>query len=330
MSRSELSRRGLLAGASGLLLGGCGARLGAFPFDLDRQLESGLGLSLHFYSVSCMRLGFGGIELLVDPFFTHLPFRRAALGRVVPEQPQVQPYLEELARVRAVLVGHAHYDHALDLPAVDQALHPDARVLGSPTLAHTFAPCGPDRPIVALEDLATQQHRGDWWTHPSAPLRVLPILSGHPNQWAFVHLYRHSLSEDRDSCPSRAWHYQEGVTMAFLVDFLDELDRIERRVFVQTSSTGLPAGLCPQLSERPVDLALLPMDCANAAMKGPSILDHMEPRVVAFNHWGDFFRSKDQEPREGVKVQLPDTLQFSQDSPTTTFLFPGWDSSHQI
>ena len=313
-----LSRRWLLSSG---VLAGCGARLGQFPF--DRAWEGGtLGLHVRFYSVCCMRIGFGEAEVLVDPFFSHLPLRQVAFGQVRPDLDQVQPYLGELSRVRAVVIGHNHYDHNLDLPAIAEHLAPDAHVLGSRTMVHTFAPCDLATPLVGMNDQLDA-----WWVHPSAPLRVMPLLSGHPPQWGFVHLYRGRLTEDADRPPHRGGDYQEGLTLAFLVDFEGG-----PRVYIQTSSTGLPAGRVPPevLASKPVDFAVLPMDCANLAMAGErTILDELDPSVVLFCHLEDFFRPKSAEPREIVKVDLPRAHDFF-DSSGRTVLFPGSDSTFSL
>jgi glyoxylase-like metal-dependent hydrolase (beta-lactamase superfamily II) len=103
-----------------------------------------------------------------------------------------------------VLVGHAHYDHALDLPYVASHLARDATVLDSLTLAHTLAPL--DLPL-QLETVnarsATPERRGQWISLAAGRIRALPIESGHPNNYAFIHLWTDELTEDRAKAPIR-------------------------------------------------------------------------------------------------------------------------------
>lgn len=315
------------------LLAGCSARLGDFPFSSGDAAWMGRGLTLRFYSVACVRIGFGDVDVLTDPFFSHLPFRTAAFGHVVSDPEQVAPYLDELADVRAVLVGHNHYDHNLDLPAVAGSLHASAQLLGGPTLGHTFAASDLARPVVDVAPgMATETSPGDWWVHPSGAFRVLAIRSGHPNQVAFIHLYARQLDEDRSTAPRRGAHYQEGLTLAFLIDWLDG-EEIVRRVYVQTSSTGFPAGfVAPEVrAQAPVDVAVLPMDCANLARRGEAtVIEHLDAPVVLFCHYEDFFRTKDQEPREGVKVDLPATLAYFEGRSDRRYLFPAFDTTYRV
>ena len=332
MSR-RFSRREFAFGVTSLLAG-CGASLARFPFDMHAPGPARLNLEVTFYGVGCFRISYKGVDVLSDPFWSYLPIRQLVFGDTLPDPEQVDPYLPELADVQTVLVGHNHYDHNLDLPYVAPHLHSDAVIVGSNTMVHTFAPSGIARPMVGLnETLTTPDHQGKWWMHPSKKLRVLPILSAHPKQYLFIHLFRDVLEQDRATPPEQLNDYQEGITLAFLVDYLDDTGAVERRVYIQTSSTGYPAGFFPKeiLAERPVDVALLAMDCANLEMQDRNtILDFLEAPVVLFCHWEDFFRRKDQTPREIVKVNLPKARRYFQNTETTTYLFPGFDSTFAL
>lgn len=316
-----ISRRALLAAAPALA--GC-ASLGRFPFDGDVVDPSAEGVHVRFYSVGCFLVRRGGVALLTDPFWSHLPFGQVAGGIVRSDPAALADVLPELSAVRAITVGHGHYDHVLGLP--DAALHsaPDARVFAGRTVAHTFAPERLPRPIVPVnEQAASVASVGTWLQAPG--LRILPIRSGHPDNIPGVHLFQERLTEDRLTPPRRAHDYQEGDTFAFLVDFVDG-DEIALRVYVQTSSRGHPDGFFPPaLLDRPVDVALLAMDCANIeARGGDSILDFLQPRTVLFCHWGDFFRRKDRAPWEGVKVKLPWLKARLPSTAQTRYLFPAW------
>ncbi|MEC7242441.1 MAG: hypothetical protein VXW32_14495 [Myxococcota bacterium] len=324
-----LSRRDFAVGLTSLLAG-CGASLARFPFDAAAPGPATLGLDITFYGVGCFRLSYKGVDVLSDPFWSYLPIGQLMFGDTVPDPKQVDPYLPELREVQTVIIGHNHYDHNLDLPYVAPHLHPDAVVVGSNTMVHTFAPSGIARPLVGLNDtLASPDHPGQWWVHPNGTHRVLPILSGHPTQYLFIHLFRDVLQKDRETPPEHVSDYQEGLTLAFLVDYLDDTGAIERRVYIQTSSTGYPAGFFPQaiLDEHPVDVALLPMDCANLKMAGQStIIDFLNAPRVFFCHWEDFFRTKEEPPREIVKVNLPKARRFFANTESTTYFFPGFDT----
>jgi len=311
------------------LLAGCGSRLRRFPFSTgDPQAD---GMRITYFSVGCFLIEWRGLAVLTDPFWSHLPFGQVAFGSAGSDPAQVDPYLAQLSAVQAVLVGHAHYDHMLDLPYIASSLAPEAQVFGSRTLAHTLAPLSlPLRFNAVNEQVATPERPGQWQSAAGGRIRVLPIASGHPNNYAFIHMWTDRLTEDRVTAPTRASDFQEGETLAYLVDFLDGAD-IVHRIYVQTSSRGHPDGFFPAeiLAERGVDVALLGMDCANIeARGGDSIIDFLQPTTVIFCHWERFFRSKEKSPREITKVNLPRLYRRLEADTRFEYRFPAWDSRH--
>ena len=315
------------------LMGGCASSLQKFPF--DNQVNIGeMGLEIQFYGVGCFRISYRGIDVLSDPFFSYLPFRQVAFGKIKSDPKQVDPYVEQLKNVQLVVVGHNHYDHNLDLDYITPHLHEKAIIVGSKTMKHTFAPNLLERDIIDVNSYVTSHSKmGQWFEHPSGKIRILPILSEHPNQYLFFHLFTKSLTKDRDSIPSRAHHYQEGLTFAFLIDFLGNHKKIQRRIYLQTTSTGFPKGFFPAevLEEHPVDVALLSMDCANLSMSGKySILDFVPSPYVFFCHYENFFRSKDKIPKEIVKVDLSQSRAFFKNTSQTRYFFPAFDSTFHL
>lgn len=327
----RISRRGFIAG--GLALSGCGASLRHFPFDTSHTISTHLGLEITFYSVCCVQIRSAVGSVLCDPFFTHLPFHQVAFGKCLPEPLAISQFISEFSDIRATLVGHNHYDHNMALPAVDPHMATDAVHLGSQTMAHTFAANALQHELIALNNhVASPEHMGTWWVHPSGQFRVLPILSGHPSQYLFVHLFTKKLTEDRSTPPQRAADYQEGITLAFLLDFLDG-SRVTQRVYIQSSSTGYPAGFFPPkiLAEKSVDVAILAMDSANIQMKtGQSILSLIDPPVVFWTHFEDFFRAKDKTPREIVKVNLPKTKSHFAEFTNQRSVFSAYHQRYQL
>ena len=329
MSRS-ISRRGLLAG---LACTACARSLKNFPFDPEGiPLQ---GIEVTYFSVGCVRIRFGERAILTDPFFSHLPFLQVAFGNTISDPEQYTPYLKEVEGVDAVLVGHSHYDHTLDLAVVAPHLAPNAKIFGSQTLAHTYATSSLERSIVPVNrQLASPESLGEWIDLPEQHMRILPIRSDHPTQYLFIHLFTEKLSHDRSSPPLHAGDFQEGITIAYLVDFLDPVSReIQARTYIQTSSTGYPAGYFPAsiLEEHPVDMAVLAMDCANIkSEKKKSIIDFLQPSAVLFCHWEDFFRPKSQEPKEIVRVDLHKLRTALPSTSDRRYIFPYWDRSYYV
>jgi len=332
MDLPHFNRRTVLTAALGTVVG-CGAPLKRFPFDQGNAYNSSPGLTVDFYGVTCFRLAWNNTAVLVDPFWTYLPLFKVGLGRSTSDPKQVDPYIEQLGSVESVLVGHSHYDHVLDLPYVAPHLKPNATVYSNQTLVHTLAPLNLPLNFQPMNtQAATPDHPGQWFFANDGTVRVMAIQSGHPNNYAFFHMWPRQVTQDRKKAPTRASHFQEGATFAFLVDFLQpDGVTIAHRVYVQTSSRGNPDGFFPKsiLDERSVDVALLGMDCANIEASGtPSIIDFIEPKTVLFCHWENFFRHKGLPPREIVKVDMARLKKHFDTDERFDYRFPGWDTRY--
>jgi L-ascorbate metabolism protein UlaG (beta-lactamase superfamily) len=107
--------------------------------DLDalRELERrplGLpdGLELEWLGVAGYRLTYEGVSILVDPYVSRVPLRSLLLRRpALPEPALLERYIP--GRASAVLIGHTHWDHAVDAPAI--ARRDGCPVYGSGSLA---------------------------------------------------------------------------------------------------------------------------------------------------------------------------------------------------
>lgn len=289
---------------------------------------------VRFIGVGCFLVQYSGIGILTDPYWSHLPLGKVAFGTIAPDPKQIEPHLPRLDQVHAVLVGHGHYDHVLDLPYIVSQLHAEAAIVGSQTVKHTFAPMHLPRTWSVMNDrAATPDHAGAPLWLADRRVRIHAIRSEHPQQYMGFHLFKRALTQDRTEPPTRVRHYQEGMTFAYLVDWMTASGDVDKRVYIQTSSTGYPAGFFPKslLAEHPVDVALLPMDCANLKMKGRStIIEFLNAKRVVFCHWEDFFRPKTKPPHEIVKVNLPKLRESIHFRDRQRYFFPIWDSEYHF
>ncbi|MDF1562138.1 MAG: MBL fold metallo-hydrolase [Deltaproteobacteria bacterium] len=90
------------------------------------------GLSLQWLGTAGFAIAHEGTRLLIDPFVTRPPLRPVALNQNLrPRGEAVAQHLGE--RADAILVGHTHYDHAMDVPVA--ARHLDCPVYGGRSVA---------------------------------------------------------------------------------------------------------------------------------------------------------------------------------------------------
>ncbi len=90
------------------------------------------GLSLTWFGTAGFRLAYQGTVLWIDPYVTRLSLGDLVRRKVVPpSEGAVERWVDA---ADAVLVGHTHFDHALDVPAI--AKKHGCKVYGSRSLAH--------------------------------------------------------------------------------------------------------------------------------------------------------------------------------------------------
>src|SRR5436190_7473841 len=77
------------------------------------------GLQLRWLGTAGFRFDYEGHTLLVDPYVTRVPFGRFVRRSVSPPDPAA--IARHAERADAILIGHTHFDHALDAPAIARA-----------------------------------------------------------------------------------------------------------------------------------------------------------------------------------------------------------------
>lgn len=103
--------------------------LEAVPLDLPP------GLDVSWLGVSGYRLTYEGISLFIDPYVSRVPLRSLLLRRpATGDEAMIERYATAPGPVAGILVGHTHFDHAVDAPAI--ARRHRAKAYGSPSLAH--------------------------------------------------------------------------------------------------------------------------------------------------------------------------------------------------
>jgi L-ascorbate metabolism protein UlaG (beta-lactamase superfamily) len=212
--------------------------------------------------------------------------------------------------VKAVLVGHSHYDHAMDLPYLMRRhfTDPSVKVWGNRALAMVFAADTQlARRIRVIEDVAGDSlSRGEWRPVPYGGFRFMALRSDHaPHLLRRIHVLPRTIDRPRTTPPRTLRDYAEGQTLAYLLDFLDERGRVIFRVHYQdaaaTPRLGWPPPF-PPADAAPVDVAIL-CGAAFAEVRGypERILGEMKPRMAVVGHWEDFILR----PRADPAVDVP-------------------------
>lgn len=300
-------------------------------------------------AVTAQYLGVGGWlfrrgddAILAAPFYSNPSVLKVGFWIIRSDTALVDRMLAEqdvrLEGVSAILVGHAHYDHLMDVPRVALRHLPGARIYGSRTARHILEAIPELRGRVEAVDARAGDDRapGRWYYAAGGRIRFMPLRSGHAPHFLGIELFEGRYFEDRREVPDAAWDWVKGRTLAYLIDFLEPDGTVGFRIHYADAAHEPPEGfLPPGLDRRPVDLAVLcapGFDRVDGYPEG--IVRETRPRHVFLGHWEDFFRSP-LEPPEVVPTLdlgelvrrlervLPEGSGWTLPRPGATFLFRG-------
>ena len=264
-------------------------------------------LSVQYLGVGGHILRYSNTTLLTAPSLSNPHLLR--LGPLMPigtDKARVDRYLPDVSDAEMILVGHAHYDHLMDVPYIMEKHAPEAHVYGSLTMKHAIQPAVSEQRIHALNELmGTADTPGSWIYSRSGRIRIMPLRSAHAPHFMGITLMQGQYSAARQTLPWHAFGWKEGQTMAYLIDFLSADSRQPVfRIFYQDSASQAPAGLVPPLGDgKSIDIAIL---CAAsfAQIKNypESVMHNTQAGHFIIGHWEDFFANDLSKPQRFVRA----------------------------
>jgi L-ascorbate metabolism protein UlaG (beta-lactamase superfamily) len=92
------------------------------------------GLEIEWLGVAGYRLTYEGVSIFVDPYVSRVPLTSVIFRRTtLPDEALIERYVRAPGPVAGVLIGHTHWDHAVDAPAIARRF--GCPVYGSDSLA---------------------------------------------------------------------------------------------------------------------------------------------------------------------------------------------------
>src|SRR4051812_19654481 len=89
--------------------------------ELEAPTALGLapGVEVGWLGVAGYRIAYEGHSLLLDPYFSRVPFRNV-VRRIpaLPDRSLIERHVPPSESVAAIAIGHTHFDHAVDAPAI--------------------------------------------------------------------------------------------------------------------------------------------------------------------------------------------------------------------
>lgn len=111
-----------------------------------------------------------GGTILVDPYYTRISRFKMFFGKVSPDHETIAEVCRGIEKIRAIIVGHTHFDHALDLPVFAEQLK--CRMIGSKSLSALMGHFGCENPISVCDGDVTID------IDPTVSVRMIPSEHG--------------------------------------------------------------------------------------------------------------------------------------------------------
>ncbi len=235
------------------------------------QLELAPGLEIEWLGVAGYRLTYEGVSLLIDPYVSRVPLRNL-LRRIpaLPDEATIARLLPPGDRVAGILIGHTHFDHAVDAPAL--ARRDGCPVLGSRSLAALMRLHGLGEQAVEVEPYRRYELGPFSATFvPSAHSKLtLGLKVPYDGELTCAHL--DGLAPSAYRC-GQVWgiHVEVGGTTLYHQGSADLVDDAIRHRGVDVFLAGVAGrSFTPDYWSR--------------------VLGRLEPDVVVAGHFDDFFR----------------------------------------
>ena len=251
-----------------------------------------------------------GAMVLTGPLFSNPGLFTTGLLAIRSDSALVDRYMSryDVSSALAILVGHAHYDHLMDVPRVAARHAPRARIVGSRTVANTLGTwSGLASRVDVVDDSAGDQRTRGRWLRYGSGVRVMALRSHHAPHFDGYTLYRGTRDVTLTEEPSWATEWLDGETYAFLIDFMAGGDSVAFRVYYQDAVAPPPAGFAPDalIAEHPVDVAILvPATFDQVDWHPEAFVDNLRPARVLLGHWENFFKPVEEPPRSILLTDL--------------------------
>lgn len=266
----------------------------ALPVPLFSGTSGGVGVGVHvrWLGTAGFEIRHGDHVVLFDPYLTRASLRRCVLSNLTPD---VATITRTIGQADAIIVGHTHFDHVLDVPTIARLTR--ARVFGSRSAATLCRMDGvPPAQVCDVEHAL----RGGTYVEQVGPFELRFFPSAHSKLLFGKRVPMAGEIDDCDAVPLRMGGYRCGAVFAV------EL-RVAGRTIFHLGSAELVEGSLPP---REVDLLLF---CVAGWQQTPRVIERamsrLSPRAVLLSHWDDFFRPLSEGTHALPGVQLPRVIE---------------------
>jgi len=244
------------------------------------------GVRVRWLGTAGFALEHGGHVVLVDPYLTRASLARCILAPLRPDRDAIRRHVPS---ADAIVLGHMHFDHALDAPFIARST--GARVFGSRSAAALCLAQGV--PADRVEDVESAS--GGVVEREVGPFALRFVPSAHSR----LVLGRIPAPGDIADCsdvPMRAEAYRCGAVFGVEI-------RVAGRTIYHLGSAEI---VDDSVGVKNVDLLLMCVAGWTTSRDLPERVGaRLAPGAVLLSHWDDFLRPLDRAVRMLPAMQLP-------------------------
>ena len=236
---------------------------------------------------------YDGTTLLIDPYVSRPSLWKCVSGPIASDPVLVARHAP---KADAIVLGHTHFDHALDAPAIARAT--GAKVFGSRSAVGLCRASG-----LGAEQLVDVEERcesGPWEVEVgSMRLRFFP--SAH-SKFLLGRVPFPGEISDCDQIPLAMQHYKCGAVFSL------EIRAAGRTLFHLGSAQLVEERLAG--GPREVDLLMLCVAGWTTSHELPErVVRALSPKAALLSHWDDFFRPIDRPARALPAMRMPSLVE---------------------
>jgi L-ascorbate metabolism protein UlaG (beta-lactamase superfamily) len=240
-----------------------------------RSLDLPDGLELEWLGVSGYRFTYEGHTLFLDPYLSRVPLSSLLLRRLaLPDGATLDRLLRAPGQVVGVLVGHTHFDHAVDAPEIARRF--GCKAYGSESLAQLMHLHG-----IGQQSVVVDPYR----TYELGPFQVSFTPSAHSKLLLGLAVPMDgevSCDHLDGMCPSA---YRCGQVWGMRIE-------VAGTSFFHQGSANL---IDEALARQSVDVFLAGIAGRNFTPRyWERVLPRLQPRFVVPTHYDDFFAGLEQ------------------------------------
>lgn len=245
--------------------------------------------SIRYLGVAAFDIQYQNQRILTDPFYSPHSYWDL-LYPYESDQAQIKKVLGQTnSDVNTVFIGHGHYDHAADLPALNDYFSKDISIYTSKSSQLLLETLMDSKTLKGM----TESDYGKWQFAANGWIRFQAYASEHAPQAFGINLFPKVHKKKVSSPPKYIWDWTQGTNINWLIDFLEtpNSQSVIQRIFIQTSASEFPAGL-PEINDSiAIDKAFLAAASFDNVDNYPTgIITTLNPESIYFIHWENFFK----------------------------------------